>query len=392
MKLLGFNLSRNQTPQQAESIMDSQTFEREHAYNFNPTYNLSNPEIVKGSGFWLPFGIDNLYPQFLLKMYNGSPFHSAIIDFKTKSVMGDGLEVIITPEGIGKVEATIQQKKLENKFNRKFFKRFVQEWIIHERVYIELKRTGDTMSLQRIIPAEFVRQSANDSHKVFYVNENWDRRGKWNKVAAYDKYNTKDEVQLLEFNEERPGYVGYAVPSYSTAANWIWLDSEIAFFQKQNIENSINPSAIIKLYEKASNEEENQKFVQGLRTHFSSAANSGKVLVFTSNGKELSPDITMAEPNKLDKSFAASQENIIRNVAYAHTINPVIMGISTAGKLGATSELNDAYELFRDIWLDNAQDTLQEYLNDILDALNIKGHVAIKRRPSFLKAAPAKKV
>lgn len=358
------------------------SFDKKTEWNSNPDYDLSQPYINQYAGTpYLPFGIDNLYSQALIDMYHGSPFHAAIIEFKTKAVMGDGLEIYVKSTGL---EAEILRGKLAEKLDKRFFKRFVQENLIHERSYIKVLRQSEKSVDFEIIPAEYVRLSTKNE-PLLYVNDDWRRRrGQYETLPIFDKYNTVDKIQVMSFQEDKPGFYGYSVPHYASAANWIWLDSEIAYFQKQNIENSINPSAIIKVYQDIQDKEKKESYINNLQNSFASAKNAGKVMVFFSNGKDLSPDVIISESNKLDKSFAASQENIVRNVAYAHLINPVLMGISTEGKLGASNELNEAYTLFQVTWLEATQDLYEEYLNKLLKSSGYDATVKIKRRASFL--------
>lgn len=359
------------------------SFNKETGWNMNPKYDLSQPRINQYTGTaYLPFGEDNLYPHILLDMYHGSPFHAAILEFKTKTIIGDGLEITVKGTDL---ESNILKGKLEDKLNRKFFRRFVQEYLIHERVYVKALRKSEKGTDFEIIPSEYVRLSSQNIDTEIYVNDDWRRRrGNYAVLPLYDRYNTKDKIQVFAFQEEKPGFYGYAIPHYASASNWIWLDSEIAYFQKQNIENSINPSAIIKVYQDIQDKEKKESYIRNLQNSFASAKNAGKVMVFFSNGKDLSPDVIISESNKLDRSFAASQENIIRNVAYAHLINPVLMGISTQGKLGASNEINEAYTLFQVTWLDDTQDNLECYLNDMLKECGYNASVKIKRKAQFL--------
>ena len=41
---------------------------------------------------YVTYGTDNIYPNFLLELYNNSPIHSSIINAKTNYIIGDGLK------------------------------------------------------------------------------------------------------------------------------------------------------------------------------------------------------------------------------------------------------------------------------------------------------------
>jgi hypothetical protein len=381
---IGFG--KQEAPKQNPGSMTYHSFNSENKeLAYTSKYNLSQPFINQYTGLpYVPFGEDNLYPYKLLEMYHGSPFHAAILDFKMKTIMGDGLEFT----GPGKsLEDKITIGKLEKKLNRKFFKRFVQEYLIHERIYIQVHRDGGNFNDFEMVPSEMVRISSdmkNDSG--YYTNPDWRRKRGVNEfIPAYDKYNKSDKIQMMQFQEESPGIYGYSIPVYATAANWILLDANIAFFQKQNMEYSINPSAIISFPQDIANKEEKRQFVDDLQTSFAGAKNAGKIMVFFSNGKENIPDVKITEANKLDKSFAGAQENIIRNVSYAHLVNPELMGVTTPGKLGMSNEMNEGYALYQTVFLENTQETIEEYLQEIVDCMGHKDiKVKIKRKEQYL--------
>lgn len=362
----GFNKKENQNEKNLYSFNQSTN------WNVNPKYDFTQPDInIYAVGEYIPFGSDNLYPQTLLRMYQSSPFHNAIIEFKTITAIGDGLEITTND----KLEGKVLKKKLEKLLNNRFLKRIIKEYIIHNRLYFKVKVGKTDIEL---IPAEFVRASANHKNERI-VNNDWiRRRNEYDKIYLFDKYNEKD-YQIIEYMDDTPGTYIYSVPHYSSSSNWIWLDGEIAFFQKQNMENSVNPSMIVKIYEDIEDPDLKEKWVSNFRRSFEGARNSGKVFVNFSNGKELSPDFIMQDPNQLDKAFTDTQENIIKNVSYSHLINPVLMGISTEGKLGATNEINDAYKLYQINYLDNLQNEIEYFLNDVLFKLNIDASVKIKK-------------
>lgn len=356
-------------------------------YTLAKDQDFAKPEVNLWMGReYVPFGIDNKYPYALLDFYHGSAFHRAIMEFKTRTIMADGIQISMKADSF---DNKLRVEKLHTILSKSFFKRFIQEYLIHERVYVKIQKKNKQISNKvLIVPAESVRTA--NTHRGyedgFWLND-W-RRGYNNKqfIYRFDKFDTTNQYQLIEYQELTPGFDVYAVPGYTAAADWIWLDSQIAYFQKQNMQNSLNPSAIIKLYEKFANTEQEQAYVENLKASFTTARNAGKVMTFVSKGKDLAPDITIAEPNKLDKSFAAAQENIVKNVARAHLINPALMGIESAGKLGNSNELNESFSLFNKVWLASNQDLVESYLQDLADKLGFAdATIKIKRQETFLE-------
>lgn len=348
-------------------------------------YDYSKPFVDEFSNNrWIPFGVDNLYPYVLLDMYNSSPFHAAIIDFKTKVLMGGGITITGPSETL---EDKLAIEKLKQKLDDDYIERFIKEYLIHSRISYFVTRKGDKCTTQ-LIGSEKVR-NANDNYNEdgYFFSKDWRRRrgaGKEEFYPQYDPYNKKEVTQIKVFETLDPGQDVYSVPRYSSAANWIWLDGQIAFFQKQNIENSINPSAIIKLFKTFANPEEEEAFIHGLTDSFAGARSAGKVMVFVSDDPNTAPQIDIAEPNKLDRAFAGVQTNIANNVAYSHLINPSLMGISTAGKLGQTQELIDAYNIFNEVYIKPTQKKLSGYLTQLAKIENKKLTVTLNNNNKFL--------
>lgn len=349
-------------------------------------YNYAKPYVNEfAQGQYIPFGQDNLYPNILLDMYLTSPFHAALCEFKARSVIAGGLNIEVHGKSL---EDKLLKAKIETVFSTSFIKRFVLEHIIHSRNVIKINRGTNKI---QIIPAEKVR-NATQGYLPYWLSSNWARRrSDMVNYAEYDRYDKEHKEQIKVFQTLTPGIEVYAIPTYATAADWIWTDSQMATFQKQNLENSINPSAIINLYEDPGTEEEKEQLMSDLQRSFAGARNAGKILAFFSNGKELAPEIKMAEPNKLDKSFAATQENIIKNVSYAHLVNPMLMGINTAGSLGQSEELNTAFNIFSTIYLEPTQDEIEDYLNEILFMLGYSAKVNIIRKDNLIEPTTATK-
>lgn len=336
--------------------------------------NLATPNIQMKQGQELIyFGLDNLYPEKILSLYHNSPFHNSLIEFKIISGMGEGLEFIMKKNNL---ESKILKEKLEDKFNRFFLKKLITNKVIHNRLYFKVKNGSSDI---QIINSDKIRHSTNPKY-IFY-NVDWGSRNNIETFLIFDKFRETDEYQIIAYNEPTIGFDSYALPSYVAASDWIYLDSKIAEFLKSNIDNSINPSAIVKFYKEFNDPDAKSNFIKDFQHHFEGARNAGKTVVLFSDGKELAPDITIADPNKLDGAFAKSQENIIKNVSYAHLINPVLLGIATTGSLGQSKEIEDAYSLYNLNYLNNLQDEVDFILNDLLKKMGYKDvEVKIKRR------------
>jgi hypothetical protein len=96
-----------------------------HRQNFStPFLNIGKGDLTKpfissnyvGSGGYVRFGEDNMFPQIINQMYYTSPLLGGIIQFKTSAVCGGGFEIQNTPDNLkSKIElkAFIKKNKLK---------------------------------------------------------------------------------------------------------------------------------------------------------------------------------------------------------------------------------------------------------------------------------------
>lgn len=372
---------------QSTSDMDARSFSYANATSIDATigYDLSNPYIDKyGTGEYIKYGADNLYPQHLIDMYYGSAFHSSIIKFLSDIIMSS--EVIISlPTSTLEDELTLT--KLKRKISADFIRRVTQEYLIHNRNDFYVHKEGKRVKSVDIVGADQVRKASQS--KGYYVSEDWsNRRYKEEYVPNYDMYRDADEnaKELLEIASLGPGNCVYPLPQYVAASNWIWLDYQVAYFQKQNIENSLNPSAIIKIYKTFAGKEDKEKYIRSLTSSFAGARNAGKAIVLQSKDRDTAPDIQMMDANKLDEAFQDVQESIVNNIAYAHQISPVVMGVATAGKLGATSEILDAYQILANTKLKALSMNIEGILDQVAKLYDKNAEVKINLSTEFVDA------
>lgn len=310
------------------------------------------------------FGVDNLYPQLINQMYYKSPLNGAIINFKANALIGGGFTLISNDTtGPHKVKEYSFIKK--NDF-KKIIRQSAKDLIMHGRVCILVTPTinGD-VKLTRVGP-EKVRNNINKT--IYTVADDWSRS--LNKVEYYKHYpNAKVPTMYIYEIDGDAGQDIYPIPHYVSAANWCFIDGEMSYLHKSNIMNSIFASFILTFGVKPKNEEERaaiQRNVDQLR----GASNGGKIAVFAGNTPEQLPTLIPVPTSSNPTLFLETMEAIQMNIAFSHSIDPLLAGIRVSGKIGSGSEIPMSYQIFEK----NIVMPLREMLTDIGDELlNIGG-------------------
>ena len=317
------------------------------------------------------FGADNLFPQIINQMYYTSPLNGAIVEFKKNSVIGGGYILEETTNQKEKVDLYTFIKR--NKFNKEV-KNFTRDLILHNRVaaYIYCDESGNPYKMKRISP-EKVRVDA--SKENVYISEDWLRQTGIEVLPIYDGI-TKNKKSVYYYEIETPGQDFYPIPMYSSSFNWMYLDGESSLLHKQNIQESIFPSLIVKRPKNFKSPDEAMKFQDAL-TRKKGAESAGFVWVLTADTKDLLPEVTTVQTSGNDKLFLQTDERMDAAICRAHQIDPFIMGIRVSGKLGSGQELGHAYLTYEKNYVMPMREELEYIFNELLFIFGINQTLTI---------------
>jgi len=314
------------------------------------------------------FGSDNLFPQTLNQMYYTSPIHGAIIDFTIKACVGGGFEV----EGLetGKDKVDFEVFKSRHKIG-KLLKQTTRDKKMHNRVHLLFKYSdsGKFLKMERIDPSA-IRYRFDGN---FEYSWDWTRSSDRRTIECFHPSKVGNFSEMIyTYGEVGAGQDIYPIPTYSSCLNWCFLDGEQSFLHKNNIQNSIFPSLVIRRPKRFGSKKEIEDFKDGL-TSSQGAENSGRVMVLTGDGIENVPTAEAMTTNQNDNLFLNTSKEIKDNICFAHEINPSIMGVKVAGSLGNAQELEMSYKIFEKNVVLPMREDIQEMFDELLQILGIKG-------------------
>jgi hypothetical protein len=325
--------------------------------------NLSLP-YVNGrytTAGWIPFGQDNMYPELLNQMVFSSPLHGAIVDYKTNAVIGGGFDIKVegaTPKDL------LELYTFEKKINIKKVARAVTEQlIVHNRVYFRLV-FDEKMKLKRVhnVSPEKVRRGRQENQ--YFICEDWSARINIQDIKRHHPSCT-DREQLFVYEVETLGQDWYPLPKYSSALNFAFLSGQLSYFAKSNIQNSIFPSFAI-MFPKRPQSEEEKNVLRNTIDKLKGAENAGKTAAFFANSQDQLPKIESIPTNSNDKLFQEASGLNTEQICFAHTIDPILMGVRTTGSLGSGSDIKQAYVIFEKNVVMPLREQVQDIFNEIL--------------------------
>lgn len=322
---------------------------------------------------YVPFGQDNLYPETLNQLYYMSPLHGAIIDFKVNATIGAGYELRtdkLTPQE--KLDLYTWEKKIKLS---KSVKAITKQLVIHNRVYFKLyfDEKGKVKSIENVSP-EKVR--INNTKTCYYLCDDWASRIDVEEVKPYHPLNS-DKCQLWAYELPSIGQDYYSLPTYSSALNFAFLSGELSYFAKSNIQNSIFPSFAM-LFPKRPQSEEEKKVLRDTIDRMKGAANAGKGVAFFANSQDQLPKIESIPTNQNDKLFQEASGLNTEQICFAHTIDPILLGVRTAGSLGNGSDIKQAYIIFEKNVVIPLREQIEEIFQELLNISRMSATFTIK--------------
>jgi len=317
---------------------------------------------------YVPFGQDNLYPELLNQIYYTSPLHGAIVDYKTNAAVGGGYE-IHTEKVSAEDKLNIYTFEKKIKLN-KTARAIAQQLIVHHRVYFKVcfNKKGE-LTKSYLISAEKVRVSKD--MQMYYLCDDWSSRIDIIPIKKYHPTCT-DYEQLYCYELMTLGQEFYPLPQYTSALNFAFLSGELSYFAKSNIQNSIFPSFAMMFPKRPQSEEEKHMIKQTI-DRLKGAANAGKAVAFFANNQDALPKIESLPTNSNDKLFQEASSLNTEQICFAHTIDPILMGVRTQGALGSGSDIKQAYVIFEKNVVMPLRKQVQDVVCDLMMIAKIPG-------------------
>jgi len=321
---------------------------------------------------WIPFGDSNLFPSVLNQLVYSSPLHGSIVDYKTNAVVGGGIELkttTTTPQELLELYTFEKKSRL-----KKTVRITTEQLIVHNRVYFKLY-FDDKMKLTRMenVSPDKVRRGRDPQN--YFVCDDWSSRIDVMSIKRYHP-TCADRCQLFVYEVECLGQEWYPLPKYTSCLNFAYLSGELSYFAKSNIQNSVFPSFAM-MFPKRPQSEEEKNVLRNTIDKMKGAANAGKAVSFFANSQDQLPKIESIPTNQNDKMFQEASGLNTEQICFAHTIDPILMGVRTTGSLGSGSDIKQAYVIFEKNVVMPLREQIVDIFNDILRIAKINADFTI---------------
>ena len=323
----------------------------------------------KAKGY-VTFGADNLYPDFLIELFNKSPKHNAIVSSKASYVAGVGTKVIgQNTVDIAKAEAKIKdinayesldQVKAKICYDLELFNGFALEiiWNKAKTAIAEIYH----------LPFNNIRKGLEGDY--VYCTDWADRKAE---QIHYQPFNatTRESKSLYYCQFYRPGQGEYPLPDYIGALKYIEVDTEISNYYLNSIKNGFTAQTHIQLFKGIPTPEEARATARRFKDNYQGTDNAGGLIIQYNDPQEKESVISNLQPSDFDKQFDLLNKTVQQEIFVAHKVNsPMLFGVRVEGQLGGRSEMIEAYEMFQQSYIEPRQQKIDDTLTYLFEFIS----------------------
>jgi len=329
---------------------------------------------VKGKE-WIYYGDDNLYPEYLTKLFNKSAKHNAIINGKVTYIVGEGLYAKVDDAEADKMifKANSAGESLND-----IMKKCALDIEIFGGFYLNVipNKLGGIADIYHM---DYERVRSNEDGSMFFYKNDW--KVSRDKPMEFKAFNPKDMTasSIFAYKEYRPGLRTYTLPNYIGAINYIEADMEVSKHTLTNAKTGFSPSKMINFFNGEPAPEMQRDIQKRMERKFTGADGSKMIIAFNNDPAKAPTIQDLGQSDLTKEDFQHVDALITQNLMAGHQITtPGLFGISEPGKLGMRNELKMAYEIFQNTYINHKQRSIEKVFNFLAKYKGVKTELYIR--------------
>ena len=315
---------------------------------------------------WVFYGISNLAPQELIRLYNSSPTHRAAIMSKWYATRGE--EISLKDGDNGRLQmANSLGDSVYDIWNKACLDFILYGAFSLNIVYKRDRDLGFEIYSMDTSKLRAGRSDINDRVNDYYYSSDWANVKKFppRKLPAMN-FIADEPSQVFYYTTHSPGNEYYATPTYWGGATSISTEVEIYNWFHSNIVNGLQPSLFVALNSGIPAPEQRQEIYETLTAKYGGSNNPGKLMLTFANSKEEAPEITTIGTNGTDTMFIELSKKVQEAILTSHQISsPELLGVRTPSALGQPNHL-EAQDHFQHLVIQPIQKEIKTVFEKLL--------------------------
>jgi len=327
---------------------------------------------------WVYYGEDNMYPDYLIKLFTRNSFNNAIITGKSTFVFGKGLEGD---------EKFLKMANPSESWNEITIKAITDYELFNGFAYEVIWANGKPVEFYHL---DYSKVRSNSDGTEYYFCDNWFQYKpqddpSFRIMKPYTS--TGKGSQIFYYRQYRPNISSssdvYPLPDYVGCIADIETDIEITNFHYNNTKHGFSAGTMVNFNNGMPPQEKIIEIEKKFKSKFSGTDKSGNIILTFNDSKDKEATVISLQPNNLDKQFEQLSDRLQQNIFTGHKITtPMLFGIKTTGQLGGRSEMVDGWELFKNTYINSRRHVIEKTVNEFakyygVTDIKIKEHVPV---------------
>lgn len=346
-------------------------------------------KVIKNQD-WIEFGVEppykNNYPKYLQSLFERANLHGAFLKAKQYYISGAGLTIDKSAKTVGDISELLQMLKETNSLGESIsdiLNKCVLDYVLFGGCYVEVNWSinGKKFEITHM-PFNNLRRSVNNDG--YWYSNDWSQ-SKQNQtkektelefIPDYDVENGSGK-QIYALKSYGIGTEYYPKPEYLGLVPCAEVETEISNYHLNAIKSGFHIGTIITFIGKPSPTEQDE-IERQLKNKFQGTDAAGSLLLQFTRDKDGQPQITRLAADDLDKKFETLTKWVDQQLTAGHHMSPIIAGIKTEGQLGGRSEIDLAFDLFKNTWVKPNQKVLENWINKLYEFYGFEDRIRFK--------------
>lgn len=312
---------------------------------------IPSPEERSYSGReYVTWGADNLYPYYLLSLYNTVPTLRSIINGNVDFISGD--DIAIRP-----LTGDLPGGKMNYKGDtiRDQVRSIARDWEIYGGFALQVIRNfAGEVSEVYYVDMRFLRTDSECS--VFRYSEKWDKGGSRG-VTVYPAFiRDLDWAGMSDAERDRHAssilYVKnehtqtYPAPIYAASIKDCEIERNITDFHLNSLENGFTSSAIVNFNNGIPSDNDRKEIERNFNEKFSGHENAARIMFSWNRNKDAATEIREFEVKDFGERYKALSTHCRQQIFSAFRAIPALFGLMTESTGFNEQEFQQAFRLY----------------------------------------------
>jgi len=344
---------------------------------------------IKGKDY-ISFGDRNLYPDYIISLFERSATNNAIITGKVNYVIGDGWKGL--KKGLSReAEARLNDFVLninENETLDELSEKVVLDFEMNEGFYLEVVQTKNKKDFS-LYHLPFSKMRTNEDETKFYFSKDWSEKNQSPEKTGYKEYPKFNPDKMVSnsvfyFRILSPvkgkGVNVYPLPNWIGGAQSVETEIECQNFNLSEIKTGFSAGSMINFFNGIPSNDEKDVIEEKIREKFSGTDRAGSFILNFSDGKDRGSEVISLSGNDLPERYLNLKKDSRNTILTSHKVTSgELFGIPEEGNaLNGRTQIAEKYELFQNTYVKKRQRILEKIFNGFASLKGVSGRLQLK--------------